>query len=364
MLNVLGLIPLCVCVCIRFFLHTLSIPVGAAGLKVGGGRTPTACMRQFLNLAVEDVLKEEEDEEGLETVQGAGSPRASLSKTGDLLEEGSKEAASDFNPIVSAGASTEGGKLPTPDTLPRGEDIPTQSWKPEPTSAPYAGSSSGNVGSGEFHCDRRKGSARMNVTEVDKGSCRKGSDRGKRQARIGQTAPALVLASALVSSVHPEVLRAATSAAAAAAKDVARRSVVSPGTGLHDDFVVMREVAAKGVDGGQTQARKGVDAIANGWKGRGSMEAHTSGPWARDEGSNLLIEVDRRASRAAAARAAVLSVAGLQARGLAEQEDRRTEALIADLLEARCDGAQWFKMRMVYFRGGLLPISLNLIVSV
>ncbi|CBN74738.1 Phasmid Socket Absent family member (psa-1) [Ectocarpus siliculosus] len=38
---------------------------------------------------------------------------------------------------------------------------------------------------------------------------------------------------------------------------------------------------------------------------------------------------------ATAARAAVLSVAGLQARGLAEQEERRTEALLADLLEAR-----------------------------
>ncbi|CAM9848790.1 unnamed protein product, partial [Ectocarpus fasciculatus] len=38
---------------------------------------------------------------------------------------------------------------------------------------------------------------------------------------------------------------------------------------------------------------------------------------------------------ASAARAAVLSVAGLQARGLAEQEERRTEALLADLLEAR-----------------------------
>ncbi|CAM9545823.1 unnamed protein product [Ectocarpus sp. 12 AP-2014] len=38
---------------------------------------------------------------------------------------------------------------------------------------------------------------------------------------------------------------------------------------------------------------------------------------------------------ATAARAAVLSVAGLQARDLAEQEERRTEALLADLLEAR-----------------------------
>lgn len=297
-------------------------------------------MRQFLNLAVEDVLKEEEGDEGLE--QGAGSPRASLSKTGDLLEGGSKEAAADFNPKVGVGASTEGGKLPTPDTLPRGEDVPTQSRKPELTSAPYAGSSSGNVGSGEFHGDRGKGGVRMSVTEVGRGSCRKASGRGKHQARIGQAAPALVLASALVSSVHPEVLRAATSAAAAAAEEVARRSVVSPGTSLHDDFVVMREVAAKEAEGGQTQPRRGVDSAVNGRKGRGSMEAHTSGPWARDEGSSLLPEVDRRASRAAAARAAVLSVAGLQARGLAEQEDRRTEALIADLLEARCGGAQQF----------------------
>ena len=36
-----------------------------------------------------------------------------------------------------------------------------------------------------------------------------------------------------------------------------------------------------------------------------------------------------------AARAAVLSLAGLQARGLAELEERRTEALMSDLLEAR-----------------------------
>lgn len=314
----------------------LSIPVGPTGLKVGGGRTPTACMRQFLNLAVEDVLKDEEDEEGLETGQGAGSPQAS-----STLEGGSKEAAADFDPKVGAGASTEGGKLPTPDKLPRGEDIPTQSGKPDLTSAPYAGSSSGNFGSGEFHGDRGKGSARRNVTEAGRGSCRKASDRGERQARMGQAAPALVLASALVSSVHPEVLRAATSAAAAAAEDVARRSGASPGAGLHDDFV-MREVAAKEADGGRTQVRRGVDSAANGRKGRGSMEAHTSVPWARDEGSSLLTEVDRRASRAAAARAAVLSVAGLQARGLAEQEDRRTEALIADLLEARCGTRLFF----------------------
>lgn len=225
----------------------------------------------------------------------------------------------------------------------------------------------------------------------------------KRPAYLPPAAPALVLASALVSSVHPEVLKAAMSAAIAAADEIASRSAgvwlssggegwsspprsntanekhtrssfrgVPHGTGeaygLHDstgkkddgdedEDVEMRDYGRPTAVAAAAQERQERDhppgtptstrqlQHANGRRRRGMVytdarsdksappTAEAGGWLGADDRSELTLE--RQAARSGAARAAVLSVAGLQARGLAELEDRRTEALVADLLEAR-----------------------------
>lgn len=203
-------------------------------------------------------------------------------------------------------------------------------------------------------------------TVADKGVHRNVGDRArKRPAYLGPETPALMLASALVSSVHPEVLEAAMSAAVAAADDVARRSAAAaaapraPGgvtgdpvrrggvgclTGVaggrrlegaegrdDDEDVEMRDVEVRDVvkqTGGEGSLRikeAGIGAaVTSGGRKAGEAIEGESG-----------VEVERQATRAGAARAAVLSVTGLQARGLAELEERRTEMLVSDLVEAR-----------------------------
>lgn len=227
----------------------------------------------------------------------------------------------------------------------------------------------------------------------------------KRPAYLEQAPPALMLASALVSNVHPEVLKAAMSAATVAADDVARRSAASwicagatqeqqqqrdaVSGDADDDGGSGDDTVCKGVDGTSDTAAGAAErhdeedvemsdaptlATAAVSAGNGKEAEKSKDPPSATDGRlnnatsqkassmsgdlpTVVIEAarvksgeggeggegglsgqeeaERMAARAGAARAAVLSFAGLQARGLAELEERRTEALMADLLEAR-----------------------------
>ena len=288
-------------------------------------------MRQFLSLAVEEVLEEQEDDQRTAPV-GGEAPLPSGSKTDTFPDTGSKGSAD--HPVAKGGAGADGVAVKILGVSPTDQDTP-QAVKTAGEPDPPAGSGSTDGLDASRDSDRQVGV------------------RGEGPARLGPTAPALMLASVLASSVHPEVVRAATCAATAAAEDVGSRSGARPPSGT----AAMRNDSVRidcrfgtssitesstwplglGPDAEPWQGRRDLDTTANGRRDGGSPEAHDFAPWAWKEDSGPSDEVDRRVSRAAAARAAVLSVAGLQARGLAEQEDRRTEALIADLLEARWD---------------------------
>lgn len=291
----------------------------AVAHAVAGGRTPAACMRRFLTLAVEEVVEGE-----------------------------------DKKPAAPASATEAGASVP-----------------------PNEGGAFGSAANG---------GGGTSASGAANQSGLRGRAEQQRPAHLGPAAPALVLASALVSNVHPEVLKAAMSAAADAADAVARRSVAGVGATRddasrgssrvsgggadgegrgataverkrsrsrdeeEDEDIEMRDVddapaaAAVGSGKGDSSLRKGKDPdaitpVANG--GRTESGADTSqrkagaagsGGGGGGPGSVVGPELG------SAARAAVLSLAGLQARELAKQEERRTEALLADLLEARWGG--------------------------
>ncbi|CAM9285580.1 unnamed protein product [Ectocarpus sp. 13 AM-2016] len=316
----------------------------AVARQVAGGRTPAECMQRFLSLAVEDVVQGNEKPPAAVPAAAA----AAAAGTGATVEEatGSTAAAGGWGGAAAAGqqAATAGGI-----------------------------SSNGNTASGEGKdagttADQGRSHDRLNQQQ-------------ERPEYLGPEVPALVLASALVSSVHPEVLKAAMSAAAEAADAIAAAATANhdrdrgfPPTGgssggeragvaaaveasgsrpdEEDGDVEMPDV--KDLAGPAPRSRPGeppaVDtapvAANGGGAGAGAGEdgrvAAAGAPGSRvargcaGGGSSASLSSSAGGLElATAARAAVLSVAGLQARGLAEQEERRTEALLADLLEAR-----------------------------
>lgn len=309
-------------------------------------------MRRFLNLAVEELLVEDREEEKSRqpsaTAKSAApafgvvppaTPAPEAGPTGDAAHAAVMAVGVDVSPALSTGDTAAATPMsldaPTP-----GEDL-VSSQKPDASKPSVASGAS---------------------TGTDKGVHRSVGDRErKRPAYLGPETPALMLASALVSSVHPEVLEAAMSAAVAAADDVARRSAAAaapraPG-GVTDDRVGVQGGGGghlSGVAGGRRlEGAEGRnddedvemrDVVKQAGGGRGGR-IKEAGPGAyvasggRESGEAVKeksgVEVERQASRAGAARAAVLSVAGLQARGLAELEERRTEMLVSDLVEAR-----------------------------
>lgn len=308
-------------------------------------------MRRFLNLAVEELLVEDREEEKQRRPSATAkfaapavgvvpptTPAPEAGPMGDAAHAAVMAVGVDVSPALSTGDTVAATPMsldaPTP-----GEDLVSMQ-KPD--------ASKRSIGSGAS-------------TGADKGVHRSVGDRErKRPAYLGPEAPALMLASALVSSVHPEVLEAAMSAAVAAADDVARRSAAAaapraPG-GVTDDRVGVQRGGGghlPGVAGGRrlegAEGRNDEDVemrdvvTQTGGEGRerikeaGLGTAVASGGREADEAveEESGVEVERQATRAGAARAAVLSVAGLQARGLAELEERRTEMLVSDLVEAR-----------------------------
>lgn len=330
----------------------------AVAHQVGGGRTPAACMKRFLNLAVEEVVR------------------------GD----------SEKKPPVPAPS--------VPAAFPGG---PTFAEASSTTASASSGCTSASDNNG-------------NGAGVDPGGLRNRHRQQlpRRPPHLGQAVPALVLASTLASNVHPKVLMAAMSAATKAADRLARcPAVATPATAAvtangrsgskgsprvcssssgggggtggvaaaaavalkggscggddPDQDVEMRDVedggaapsAAATAGSGQGVPSLAVketcpSTVANG----GQRERGAATP-PQEEGPNVSPAVPRAAwdsgssstvgsasvgglELAGAARATMLSVAGLHARGLAEQEDRRTEALLADLLEARwVNGLCW-----------------------
>lgn len=305
----------------------------AVARQVGGGRTPGACMKRFLDLAVEEVVKGGDDEKKRSAPASSGGATAA--------------AASSAN--ASASASDSNGK-------------------------------GAGVGQGGSR-NRKRGQEKQH-------------QQPQRPPHLGQAVPALVLASTLASNVHPEVLMAAMAAATEAADALARRSAAATPAGAatanqqsstgrgglwggsssggtagvaaaavaalkgesyggddQDEDVEMRDVG----DGGAATAGSGQGVlsqegavpgkVANGEKretGAGTTpqrEGPDASPaWDFGRGGSVGSVSVGGLELAGAARATVLSVAGLHARGLAEQEDRRTEALLADLLEARWVG--------------------------
>lgn len=341
-------------------------------------------MRRFLNLAVEELLVEDNRKEETLTPPSPSPPATATAKsaapavgvappvtpvreagpTGDAARAVVMAVGVDVSPSLSFGdaattavAAATPMSVDAPATSAAGEDLPSSSLrKPSSATKPPA-SGDANTGTGT---DADAAGDHRSVGD---------SERKKRPAYLGPEAPALMLASKLVSSVHPEVLEAAMSAAVAAADDVARRSAVAaaaaapraPGrvTGDHtgvidggggylpsdaggrrqekegaggrkdDEDVEMGDVVGGG-EGGERIKEAGVGAAA------AVVVARGGGPEAGGavDGESG-VKVERQAARAGAARAAVLSVAGLQARGLAELEERRTAALVSDLVEAR-----------------------------
>lgn len=283
----------------------------AVAHRVAGGRTPSGCMKRFLALAVEEVVGED------------GKVSAPPAKAASAA--GGSPADAESTAGAGSGASMSFG----------------------------GGGKGAGAGEGGLQGLARQQQGRQQQQE--------------RPAHLGQAVPALVLASALVSTVHPEVLSAAMAAAAEAVDGVVHRSAVtasskgsgrggagSSSSGDGGDVALVAEMkggcrgAAEEPDVEMRDAEDvagmapGTAAVSNGEQ-RGTRTgapkpgqhapalpraAHDSGggdPAAGVVGLEL----------SGAARAAVLSVAGLQARSLAEQAERRTEELLSDLLEAR-----------------------------
>eukprot|EP00903_Cladosiphon_okamuranus_P012654 g11837.t1 len=297
----------------------------AVAHRVAGGRTPAACMKRFLTLAVEEVVPEDEK------VSASAAPE-SPAKTGSAAAAGTSG---------DAGSTTAG-----------------------------AGSSSsmsagGGKGVGATDEGRLRGLPKQQQQQQQQ------SQQQQRPSHLGQAVPALVLASALVSTVHPEVLAAAMAAATEAVDGVVRRSSATnkgggdsgssrPGSS-NSSFASGKRGFAAEMEGGGRHPGDGEEADvemldvedgASGTNGEGitSTTATISNGGQRRLAAVATPKLGRERlsggggggsasvaglELAGAARAAVLSVAGLQARALAEQEERRTEALLSDLLEAR-----------------------------
>lgn len=319
----------------------------AVARQVAGGRTPAECMQRFLSLAVEDVIQGNEKPPAAVPAAAAASAGA-----GATVEEAATTRA-------GGGGGTAGAA---------GQQAAT------------AGGSSSNGNS----AGAASGEGKDAGTTPDQGGSRgRPNQQQERPDYLGPTVPALVLASALVSSVHPEVLKAAMSAAADAADAAAAAATANhdrdrtfppdggssggEGAGVaaaveggssrpreEDGDIEMPDVkdlagpaprsrpaeqpaedtAPVTANGGRAASDTGAGedgGVATGTPGsRGARDSFGS-----DSSSSLSSSAAGGIELASAARAAVLSVAGLQARGLAEQEERRTEALLADLLEAR-----------------------------
>lgn len=332
--------------------------------KVGGGHTPAGCMQRFLKLAVEDVLGEKPDEQQ-PTAPSAPAPAATRPlPTAALPEAGSKGSAVGPAVVAAVGVEARGSAaVGTAASKPKAGDLTSQPGKASASRAPGPGSAASSS-SAASSCKNAEGRATKSIKSAGKRTRPGVSDEAKRPAHLGQAAPAMMLASALVSSVHPEVLQAAMSAAVTSADGLAKRLVgasasgaahrtraardggrgsgsvsktarghcVAMAEGKGDGDVEMRHVDKPAAAGVQGDARKNLGPTANGLQGRAPSGTRAA---AHAEGAGSLIEVERQASSAAAARAAVLSAAGLQARGLADLEEKRTETLVADLLEAR-----------------------------
>lgn len=328
---------------------------------MGGGRTAAACLKRFLDLAVEETLGEGPEEKA-PTPPKPAPPSPSLSSTAGALPAavsypGAGPPSAGAGSTGSAGAEVgdDGIAVSTAtsvDTVP-GKD---NSSRPEKSSIPPPPPLAGSAGSAA------KGS-RGDGDGVGAGTSTRSAALGQalaadgakyRRAHPGQASPSLMLASALVSNVHPEVLAAAMSAASAAAAEVARRSAAARLDGVEgqhgvDEDVEMRDIvdpaagAAVGAvagaavtAGGLNAKEECVGATSSRRKGGASQASSSLSSEGGGGGSGVGVEM------VGAARAAVLSLAGLQARGLAELEDRRTEALVADLLEARCETVSFF----------------------
>lgn len=319
----------------------------AVAQQVAGGRTPAACMKRFLNLAVEEVVKGNDEKK-----PSAAVPPVPADATGGIstAETGSTTAAPSRGITSASDSSCKG-----------------------------VGVDHGGL------------SARKREQESE-------HQQPRRPPHLGQAVPALVLASRLASNVHPEVLMAAMSAATKAADNLARRSAAatpaataiqrssgglqrcsssSSGIGVggvgavaaaalkgvswsdQDKDAEMRDVEAGGFAGSATVTAGSGQSLLSSARETGPRTVANGGQGERGAGTpphqqvtNVSSAVPKAAwdfgslssvgsasvgglELAGAARATVLSVAGLHARGLAEAEDRRTEALLADLLEAR-----------------------------
>lgn len=336
--------------------------------RVGGGRSPVECMRQFLNLAVEETLAAEV-QRGQGTDEGSqGSSRLSPTRRSAELPEktASTGAPSDVDGVAQrlppeSSAAADGGG----DGAASGSTVACAS----------------NTGSGkqqEQQQPRRNNMSGSHPETSDVETVRKGGEVLTRPGirdgsvdglpiHLGPASPALVLASSLISDVHPEVLKAAMAAASAAAEDLARRPTSSsrdPGSAVGKNSLGTRSSPglphsnthgyAYGHGGdGDVEMRDSLAATsgtyaaakqleANGRRSGGgvngefcSLPSSTRDSGQLTRGGGGCLTGDGSTTASSAARAAVLSAAGLRARGLAEVEDRRTEALVGDLLEAR-----------------------------
>lgn len=364
-------------------------------MEVGNGYTPAECMQRFLNIAVEDTLADLEQEKDTRVGESSAPSETSteppsVSTSGALAGAGGGEipgipgSGTTQGASAAASSSLQGpdlGAAPPPsttddaaargmsgsgDAAPASDGITSQRVSPHTpvgVGPGSAGRSFGQAAVGSTGVNRRTGNGGGGIGARASLRATSGHNHGssRRPGHLGPESPALMLASALVSSVHPKVLEAAMSAATAAADELSRESADmwfasrshkstflarrSPGStscvssqpaGLVDEKVEStvqqpqphygRPPVANGRAEGDSLANMGGAAHAKGREG---------GEWAGVDDDAKPVDMERRAARFGAARAAVLSAAGLQARGLAELEERRTEALLADLLEAR-----------------------------
>lgn len=397
--------------------------------KVGSGRSPVACMHRFLNLAVEETLAEHgrEEEEAVSvmppplrktpavpeksaTATAGGNTLSSdgITPPSELAAAVAAAAAAAAAEAVAAASSEEGGSAEDGSA----SAVVVSSDSQYPSASPSTGGVASEKHPGNMTPSSHTTSAAIAATDggasinpvVKKNIGSGGSGGGISPARKagaaqkhgksrnirgkslpihrGPSSPALVLATSLISNVHPEVLSAAMAAAAAATDVIARRStaagdlpsasgstsqgqnkrpfslahgsVCGYGYGDEDDDVEMQDyagsaaaaVARGGGSGGGGHASTKRLELNGRWSGEGAIgerylpsplptrEPNQRGGRMGDENDGAL-ELDREATASSAARAALLSVAGLQARNLAEVEDRRTESLVSDLLEAR-----------------------------
>lgn len=203
------------------------------------------CLQRFLSLAVEDTLVKEETEADKDGNAGATSAPSTASAAEAPLvstSEASAAAGGGGIPDASVGGATEGAATgPVASDSATGPDAampPTSSSGEEAANSKSEGTSVDDVLS-----TRRIASTAPSVTGALAASRRAGvrsgmshnrhtggvtrndrSETGKRPDHLGPPSPALMLASALVSNVHPEVLEAAMTAATAAADEISRRS--------------------------------------------------------------------------------------------------------------------------------------------